>query len=57
MFFIKLTLRLVCSRIHLVSEIGLKDFQEELLQFFDPDVLEQDFALLAGMDLQGKEAF
>ena len=34
----------------------LKKSKEQLLQFLDPNVIEQNLALLAGMNLQGKEA-
>ena len=34
----------------------LKESKEQLLQFLNPNVIEQNLALLTGMDLQGKEA-
>ena len=34
----------------------LKKSKEQLLQFLDSNVIEQNLTLLTGMDLQGKEA-
>ena len=34
----------------------LKESKEQLLQFLDSNVIEQNLTLLTGMDLQGKEA-
>ena len=37
-------------------DLGLRGFSGQLLQFLDSNVIEQNLTLLAGMDLQGKEA-
>ena len=53
------SLRLSYLRVHLVFEkkrFVTERFAGQLLQVLDPNVIEQNRTLLAGMDLQGKEA-
>ena len=59
MSMFSISLRITYSRLRLVFEkkrFGTERLSGQLLQFLDPNVIEQNLTLLAGMNLQGKEA-